>query len=278
NATCSSRPEVPFTHFLAGLALWSVLKYLLEAFLQWKAPKVYEDLKLDIRKRYDLYFGTFLGTMYKVVSIVACTMAMLTVSPETDIMGFTRPLTAVEQWCWGCRAVIYIQELPYLTAIPELIIHHLLSIAGMIGILHYSIPRRQMYLFWGTLVSEFVGNTRRIMRFHRPLTPAMYWWFSLAMGATILGFRVTGCIVAMVWIIESGASGPALFVNLAGATIYMFYMLIMTWRELARAKIVMIDKSEPVQLVIAERWWINISGLIVGLGCVFTELSSLFIY
>src|SRR5436305_1739590 len=105
NATCSSKPEVPFTYFLAGLALWSVLKAVLEAFVQWKAPQVYEDLKLDLRKRYDLYFGTCLGTMYKVVSIVACTMAMLTTSPETDIMGFTRPLSTVEQWCWGCRAV-----------------------------------------------------------------------------------------------------------------------------------------------------------------------------
>lgn len=277
-ATCANRPEVPFAPFLAGLALWALMRLILEAFVKAVNPEFFEELKLDIRKKYDLYFGMCLGTIVKVVAITSCTLSVFTTSAETDIIGFSRPLNTAEQWCWGSRAIIYIQELPHIASIPELIIHHLLSVAGMIGIMTFNIPRRQLYLMWGTLVSEFVGNSRLLLKFHGKLTPRMFWWFSLAMAVTIMGFRVTGCFVALTWVLRGGTSGVALFVNVGAITIYLSYMFMMTWRELDRAKIVVIDKSQPAQLIIADKWRVNLYGLVIGLAFMWTELSALLIY
>jgi len=277
-ATCANRPEVPFAPFLTGLALWALMRLILEAFVKAVNPEFFEDLKLDIRKKYDLYFGMCLGTMVKVVAMTSCTLSVFTTSADADIIGFSRPLNTAEQWCWGTRAIIYIQELPHVASIPELIIHHLLGVAGMIAIMVFNIPRRQLYLMWGTLVSEFVGNSRLFLKFHGKLTPRMFWWFSLAMVVTIVGFRVTGCLVALTWVLRGGTSGVALFVNVGAITIYLCYMFMMTWRELDRAKIVAIDKSHSTQLIIADKWRVNLYGLVIGLAFMWTELSALLIY
>jgi len=278
---CSeARPEVPFTPFLAGLAAWSVLRLIGEGFVQHVNPNFFEDLKLDIRRRYDLYFGTWLGTIFKIVSISACSTALFTTPAETDIAGLVRPLSTAEQWCWGCRAVIYVQEIPHIASIPELIIHHVLSIAGMIGVLAYSVPRRQMYLMWATLVSEFVANTRVIMKMHGRLTPRMHWWFSLAMATTIIGFRVTGAVVAMIWTLQGGLNNNilAFCANVGGVGLYMVYMLKMSWRELSRAKILVFDWTRPAHLIVAEKWRVSLFGIAMGIGFVCTELSALILY
>ncbi|KAK0640918.1 hypothetical protein B0T16DRAFT_204308 [Cercophora newfieldiana] len=278
--TSGAKPEVPFAPFLAGLAAWSVLRLIGEGFVQHVNPEFFEDLKLDIRRRYDLYFGTWLGTIFKVVSLSACSMALFTTPPETDVLGFVRPLNTAEQWCWGCRAVIYVQEIPHIASIPELIIHHILSIAGMISVLAYGVPRRQMYLMWATLLSEFVANSRVILKFHNRLTPQMNWWFSLAMASTIIGFRVTGAVVALTWALQSGVGSSVLCfcVNTGAIALYTTYMLKMSWREISRARILVFDWIRPAHVVVADKWRISLFGIAMGIGFVCTELSALFLY
>ncbi|KAK4454059.1 hypothetical protein QBC34DRAFT_290899, partial [Podospora aff. communis PSN243] len=276
----AARPEVPFAPFLAGLAAWSVLRLMGEGFVRKINPEFFEDLKLDIRRRYDLYFGTWLGTIFKIVSISACSMALFTTPPETDVLGFIRPLNTAEQWCWGCRAVIYVQEIPHIASIPELIIHHILSIAGMIGVLTYGVPRRQMYLMWATLLSEFVANTRVILKMHNRLTPRMNWWFSLAMAFTIIGFRVTGAIVAMIWTLQGGVGSSLVCfcVNTAAVALYMTYMFKMSWREISRARILVFEWNRPARVIVADKWRISLFGIVMGIAFVCTELSALFLY
>ncbi|KAK0629068.1 hypothetical protein B0T17DRAFT_463119, partial [Bombardia bombarda] len=283
-ATCSSinnpitGPEVPFVPLLAGLTAWPVLRYVLEYVVRRVNPQLYEDLKMEPRKRYDLYFGTWLGSIFKVVSITACTAALFTTPAQTDIAGLVRPLNAAEQWCWGCRAVIYIQELPHISSIPELIIHHILSIVAMIGLLAFNMPRRQMYLAWASLVNEFVSNGRRLLKMHGRLTPRLAWWMTLINVSSLIIFRVTGCFVAVVWTLQGGSRGVALYVNTAAFLIYFIYMLRVSAGELSRAKLLAIDTDKPAKLVIAETWTVDLFGIVMGAALVSVELSALLIY
>ncbi|KAK3998297.1 hypothetical protein QBC44DRAFT_214817, partial [Cladorrhinum sp. PSN332] len=279
NATCSNaKPEVPFIPFLAGLTIWAVLKLTLEGFVRNFFPAFYEDLRLDIRRKYNFYFGTWMGTIFKVVSAISCGAALFTTPSETDIVGLVRPLNVAEQWCWGCRAIIYVQELPDITSVPELIIHHVLSIAAMIGILGYNLPRRQLYLLWATLVNEFVGNARRILKIHDRLSPRISWWTALANSSLIWIFRISGAFVAAVWALQGGTRGISLFINIAAMLVYIIYMVKMTAFEFSRNKIFNIDPVEHSHLVIAEKWNLNLIGIFMGLGLACTEVSAMLIY
>ncbi|KAK0708178.1 hypothetical protein B0H67DRAFT_496946, partial [Lasiosphaeris hirsuta] len=270
--------DVPFGPFLAGLAAWALLRLILEGLVHYLNPEFFEDLKLDIRKRYDLYFGVWLGTLFKIVSLLSCSAAVLTTPAETDIAGLVRPLKTAEQWCWGCRAVIFVQEMPHIQSIPELLVHHMLSIASMLGILAWRLPRRQMYLMWASLLSEFVTNARMLLRMHGRMGPAVAKWFSLIMAVMIVGFRMTGVVVAMLWSFRSGTSGLALFVNVGGMVIYMAYMVKMTFWELERAGMLSFDMVKPAVLVVANRWRVSLFGVMLGAGFLATEASALFVY
>ncbi|KAK4160039.1 hypothetical protein QBC43DRAFT_360685 [Cladorrhinum sp. PSN259] len=279
NTTCSSaKPDVPFIPFLAGLTIWAVLKLTLEGFIRNFFPTFYEDLRLDIRRKYNFYFGTWMGSIFKVVSMISCGAALFTTTAETDIVGLVRPLNVAEQWCWGCRAVIYIQELPDITSVPELIIHHVLSIAAMMGILAYNLPRRQLYLLWATLVNEFVGNARRILKIHDRLSPRVSWWTALANSSLIWIFRISGAFVALIWALQGGTRGISLFINITAMLVYIIYMIKMTAFEFSRNKIFNIDPVEHSHLVIVEKWKVNLVGIFMGLGLACTELSAMLIY
>ncbi|KAK3381306.1 hypothetical protein B0H63DRAFT_450663 [Podospora didyma] len=274
----SNKAEIPFVPFLAGLTAWPLLKIVAEAAVRHYNPEFYEDLKLDIRKGYNVYFGTLLGGIFKMVSIVACTAALFTTSAETDILGLARPLNTAEQWCWGCRSVIYIQELPHYASIPELVIHHVLAIAATIGILTYNMPRRQMYIFCATLASEFVGTARRLLKMHGKMTPRLTWWFSVASAITILFFRVTGAFVALLWSLQGGSSSFSLFFNASGLTIYVVYMMRMSVLELDRSKMLVISLKQPAKVTIAEKWEVSVFSILTGCAILWSEISTLLLY
>ncbi|KAM7216142.1 hypothetical protein V8F06_008442 [Rhypophila decipiens] len=279
--TCSTAallPEVPFVSFLAGLTAWALLQVSLEFMVQRVNPEFFDHLKTDVRRRYNVYFSTWLGTMFKVVSITACTASLFTVPAETDIAGLVRPLSTAEQWCWGCRAIIYIPELPHIASIPELVIHHILSIGAMISILAFNIPRRQMYVAWAGLWSEFVSNARRLLKMHGKLSQRLSWWLGTANVLLIVAFRVTGCFVAIVWTLQSGTRGMPLAIDIGCWTIYLVYMLQVSFWEAKRLKLVSVDLKQPATIIIAERFNISFYGIIMGLALVCTELSALSIY
>lgn len=277
NATAQTF-DVPFMPFLAGLTAWSLLKFTAEYIVRRVNPQFLEDLKIDARRGYDLYFGTWLGSIFKTVSITACTASLFTTSADTDIVGLVRPLNTAEQWCWGCRAVIYTQEIPHIASIPELVIHHILSIGAMLAILAFNIPRRQLYIAWAGLLSEFVSNARRLLKMHSKLSQRVGWWLTAANVILILVFRVTGCFVALAWTLQSGTRGVSLVIDVGSWTIYLLYMLHVSASEVARSKLVTFDMKPPAKIIIAETFHVSPLGVILGIGFVATELSAIFLY
>ncbi|KAK0739105.1 hypothetical protein B0T21DRAFT_285864 [Apiosordaria backusii] len=279
NVTCTSnRPEVPFIPFLAGLTAWAVAKYILEGIVKRVNPKFDKYLREDVRRRYNFYFSTWLGTFTKVISVVSCTAALVSTPAETDLYGLVRPLNTAEQWCWGCRAVLYIQELPDLSSVPELVIHHILSIAAMCGILAYSAPRRPLYLMWASLWNEFLANARRLMKLHDIMTSRSAWWLAAINCFLVWALRITAAVVSLIWTLQSNTYGVTLFVTIGSILVYILYMVQFTTWELGRFRVINLDMNRPARFIIADKWSIHLLGVVMGIGLALTELSALYIY
>ncbi|KAK4178411.1 hypothetical protein QBC36DRAFT_368260 [Triangularia setosa] len=279
NAPCASnRPEVPFIPFLAGLTAWAMAKYILEGIVKQVNPQFDKYLREDIRRRYNFYFSTWLGTLTKVISVVSCTVALVSTPAETDLYGLVRPLNTAEQWCWGCRAVLYIQELPDLSSVPELVIHHILSIAAMCGILAYSAPRRPLYLMWASLWNEFLANARRLMKLHNIMTPRSAWWLAAINSFLVWALRITAAVVSLVWTLQSNTYGVTLFVTIGSILVYILYMVHFTTWELGRFRVVNLDMTPPARFIVADKWSIHLLGVVMGVGLALTEFSALYIY
>ncbi|KAK0709459.1 hypothetical protein B0T26DRAFT_721619 [Lasiosphaeria miniovina] len=154
----------------------------------------------------------------------------------------------------------------------------MLSIAAMIGILAWNFPRRQMYLIWATLLSEFANNSRRLLKMHGRLTPRLSVWLSVAITLNVVLFRVTGALVAIVWSLQGGTNSLALVLNVGAMSIYILYMLRMSARELTRSELLAVRIGSPTKLIVAGNWEINLLGIFLGLGIVCTEVSALWIY
>ncbi|KAK4677312.1 hypothetical protein QC764_406480 [Podospora pseudoanserina] len=279
NATCTNnRPEVPFIPFLAGLTAWAVVRYVLEGIVKRFNPKFDKFLREDIRRRYNFYFSTWLGTIAKVISVVSCTAALASTPAEGDLYGLVRPLNTAEQWCWGCRAVLYIQELPDLSSVPELVIHHILSIVAMCTILAYSAPRRPLYLMWASLWNEFLGNARRLFKLHDVMAPRLAWWMAAVNCFLVWALRITAAVVSIVWTLQSNTYGVCLFVTIGSILVYILYMVQFTTWELGRFRVINLDMTRPARFIIADKWSIHLLGVIMGVGLALTELSALAIY
>ncbi|KAK3939091.1 hypothetical protein QBC46DRAFT_231010, partial [Diplogelasinospora grovesii] len=282
-ATCNASKasaDVPFLPLFAALASWSFLKIVFEFIVRRVNPAFYEDLKTDIRQKYEVYFGTWLGMVFKTIALTSCTAALFTTPAETDIYRLARPLSTAEQWCWGCRAVIYIQEMPHYAAIPELMIHHLMSVVAVVLLLGFKLPRRQIYLIWAGLHSELINNARRLLKMHQLLTPRIKWWIHLAMGIAILLFRVSGCFLAIIWALQGGLSGLAIVVNGGCLAIYLAYMIKLTLWEFGRTSLFTLDRTstEGVKLVIADTWKVSLCSIFLGIGLVCLQVATLLIY
>ncbi|KAH8887686.1 hypothetical protein GQ53DRAFT_655827, partial [Thozetella sp. PMI_491] len=274
----SSGAEVPFIPLIAGLTTWPLIKMVFEAVVARLAPGFYLGLTMDVRKKHEVYFGTWMGIFFKPISLIACSAALLATPAATDVIGFVRPLSVAEQWCWGCRAVIYLQELPHYAAMPELLIHHILSVFSMLAVLWYNIPRRQLYLIWVGLLSELFNNARRLLKMHGKLTPHVSWWISFCMAWSNLFFRVLGCFIALLWTMQGGAEGVVLLVNGGCLLFYFLYLIKLTMFELSQTKMMVIDLARPAKIVLGEMYEFSLFSAALGLGLVCAEVSTLFMY
>ncbi|KAK3316071.1 hypothetical protein B0H66DRAFT_624917 [Apodospora peruviana] len=270
----SSGPEMPFLPLIAGLTAWPLLKYMAEYIVCRANPVFFEALKFDARRRYDVYFGVqIFGALFKVAALTACSAALFTTSPKTDIVGLVRPLNTAEQWCWGCRAVIFTQELQHLSSgNPELIIHHILSIADMTTILAFHFPRRQMYIAWAGLFSELAIHAAHPRKIHGKLSPRLGWWVTVTKVVLMVTFRLPGCFVALVWTLQGGTRALGLVLTVGSLDRILCL-------HAASSKLIVWDLvSQPAALVVAEKWRVSLVGIVMGFGFVCMELSTLLMY
>lgn len=274
------RDDVPFLPLLAGLALWPLSRIVAVYFVRWYSPDFYKYLKSDYERRYLFFFGLLLGLIAKPPSLIACGLAAWNTAPEDDIAGFRRPMSPSQQFCWGSRTVIYISELPHFLHLPEMVLHHLLSILGMGLIANYHGPRRGFDMQLAALCSETTNHLRSILKQTHYLKkrPNLDWYLQLVTTILLFFIRVPVIFIAIAMIPASGLNGRPGRICASPYLFYLVYILRSTYMRLRNSDILQHEDSGVFRLRIGNHFNVASTSLLTGFAILSTQMSVIGLY
>lgn len=276
----SQRDDVPFLPLLLGLAAWPLCRIAADRFVRWYSRDFYSHLKSDYEKRYLFFFGVLIGLLAKPPSLVACSLAAWTTAPEDDIAGFRRPMNSYQQFCWGSRTVIYISELPHYLHLPEMVIHHFLTLLPMVIIARYNGPRRGYDLGLAALFSEATNNLRSLLKqtHYARKHPKLDWCLQFYGTISLFLTRVPAVIMGMAMIPANGLQGGPARVTAIAYVFYLVYIHRITYKRLRNTDILQIDGSGVFRVRIGNHFNITSTSLLTGLAILGTQMSVIALY
>lgn len=273
------REDVPFLPFLAGLAAWSLYRLAVDRIVRWWSPGFYHRLRGNYEK-YLFFFGMLLGLIVKPIPLIGCGLAVWKTPPEDDIAGFRRPMNPSQQFCWGSRTVIYISELPHYLHIPEMVLHHLLTLLGMSMVAKFNISRRGLDLSLAALWSEIVYSLRNVLKWtgHLETRPNLDWCLTFYGTLFLFVTRAPTTIAALAMIPANGLqAGPALVIAMA-YVFHLVYILRITYIRLKKSGVLQVEESGVFKVQVGDRLNINSTTLLTGLAFMSTQVSLVLLY
>ncbi|KAL1873562.1 hypothetical protein Daus18300_003928 [Diaporthe australafricana] len=274
------REDVPYLPLLAGLAAWPLYRLAVDRIVRWWSPDFHNELRNNYEKKYLFFFGMLLGLMVKPIPLVGCGLAVWRTAPGDDISGFRRPMSPEQQFCWGSRTVIYISELPHYIHVPEMLLHHLLTVLGMIMIAKFHISRRGFDLSLAALWSEIPCSFRNVLKWTGYLQkhPNMDWRFVVYGTIFLFVTRAPATIMSLAMIPASGLqAGPALVI----ATAYLFhlvYIIRISFMRLKKTGVLQVEESGVFRVQMGDRFNISSKSLLHGTAFMSTQISIIFLY
>lgn len=273
------REDVPYLSLLAGLAAWPLCRLAVDRIVRWWSPKFHSELRINYEK-YLFFFGTLLGLLAKPIPLIGCGLAVWKTAPGDDISGFRRPMNPSQQLCWGSRTVIYISELPHFLHVPELVLHHLLTLLGMSMVAKYHISRRGLDLSLGALWSEIPFSLRHILKWTGYLQkhPNLDWRIVVYGSIFLFVTRAPTTIMSLAMIPASGLqAGPALVI----ASAYLFhlaYIIRITFIRLKKRGVLQVGGSGVFRVQMGERFNISSTALLNGAAFMSMQISIISLY
>lgn len=274
-----SREDVPFLPLLTGLAAWSLYRLAVDRIVRWWNPRFYNRLRGNYED-YLFFFGLLLGLMVKPIPLIGCALAVWKTPPEDDIAGFRRPMNPYQQFCWGSRTVIYISELPHYLHLPELVLHHLLTLLGMSMVAKFHISRRGLDLSLAALWSEIPASLRNVLKWTGYLNtrPDLNWCLTFYGTLFLLITRAPTTIMALAMIPANGLqAGPALVIAMA-YWFHLVYIFRISYIRLKNCGVLQVEKSGVFRVQVGDRINITSTTLLTGLSFMSTQVSLVFLY
>ncbi|POS76594.1 hypothetical protein DHEL01_v205018 [Diaporthe helianthi] len=271
------REDVPYLPLVTGLAAWFLYRLAVDRIMKWWSPTFYNKLRGNYES-YLFFLGALLGLLVKPIPLIGCAMAVWKTPPEDDIAGFRRPMSPSQQFCWGARTVIYISELPHYLHIPELALHHLLTLLGMGMVAKFHISRRGLDLSFASLWSEIPPGIRNILKWTGHLSPTWDWRLTFYGTLFLFVTRAPTTVAALAMIPANGLSaGPALALAMA----YLFhlaYIFRITYIRLKKCGVLQVEKSGVFFIQVGDHLKITSTTLLTGLSFVSTQVSLALLY
>lgn len=276
----SQREDVPFLPLLLGLAAWPLCRIASDRFVRWYSPDFYKHLKSDYERRYLFFFGLLLGLIARPPSLVACSLSVLKTAAEDDIAGFPRPMNTYQQFCWGTRTVMYISELPHFLHLPEMVLHHLLTLLGMAIIANYHGPRRGYDLCLAALCSEVTNSTRSLLKQtnYGKKHPNTDWNLQFYGTVSLYLTRVPAVIISIAMIPASGLEAAPARIAASAFLFYIIYVHRLTYKRLRNSDILQIEDSGVFRVRIGNQLNITSTSLLTGLAILGTQMSVIALY
>ena len=276
----SQREDVPFLPLLIGLAAWPLCRVAADRFVRWYRPDFYQHLKSEYERRYLFFFGLLMGLFVKPPSVLACGLSAWNTAPEDDIAGFRRPMNPYQQLCWGSRAVIYVSELPHYLHLPEMVLHHFLSLFGMAIIARYHAPRRGYDLSLAALFSEATNNLRSLLKLTRYSRkhPNLDWYLQFYGTTSMYLTRVPAIVMGLAMIPASGIQAGPAGITVIAYLFYLGYVHRITYQRLRYSDILQIEDSGVFRVRIGDQLNITSTSLLTGLAILGTQISVVALY
>lgn len=252
--------------------------YLARLVIGLARPVWCESLNNNATKR-AFVIGSVIGLAFKFFTIPACVAAAYMTPAEDDIAGIHPTMNVYQQTCWGSRGAVNAMELMYFIHIPELVLHHVLILVGMLAIGKYNAPHRGFDMSLAALLSEIptylflIGKDLGIMAQH----PNWNWALHVAAAVSGFGFRVPAIILAMFMIPATGLKGGPAAVVLVAYLFYMAYVLNITWRRLKRVGIWCVLGDGDFHLQLTRRVIVSSTSVYAGLWASGTQIFFLFL-
>lgn len=275
----SPREDVPFLPLLAGLAAWSVYRLAVDRIVRWWSPGFYNKLRGNYEK-YLFFFGMLLGLIVKPIPLIGCGLAVWKTPPEDDIAGFRRPMNPSQQLCWGSRTVIYISELPHYLHVPEMVLHHLLTLLGMSMVAKFNISRRSLDLSLAALWSEIVYSLRNVLQWtgYLDTRPNLDWRLTFYGTLFLFVTRAPTTIAGLAMIPASGLqAGPALVMAMASG-FHLAYIFRITYIRLKKAGVLQVEESGVFRVQVGDRLTMTSTTLLTGFAFMSTQVSLVLLY
>jgi hypothetical protein len=273
----SSLEDVPYLPLLTGLAAWYLYRLAVDRIVRWWSPEFYNRIRGNYEE-YLYFLGMLLGLMVKPIPLIGCGLAVWKTPPEDDITGFRRPMNPSQQVCWGSRTVIYISELPHYLHVPELALHHLLTVLGMGMIAKFHVSRRGLDLSLASLWSELFFSFRSVLKWTGHLSPSLDWGITFYGTLFLLVTRAPATIFAMAMIPASGLqAGPALIIAMA-YVFHLVYIFRLTYIRLKHCGVLQVEKSGVFRVQVGDRLNITSTTLLTGLSFMSTQVSLVLLY
>lgn len=273
------REDVPFLPLLAGLAAWSLYRIAVDRMVRWWSPGFYHKLRGNYEK-YLFFFGMLLGLIVKPIPLIGCGLAVWKTPPEDDIAGFRRPMNPSQQFCWGSRTVIYISELPHYLHVPEMVLHHLLTLLGMSMVAKFHISRRGLDLSLAALWSEIVYSLRNVLKWtgHLDTRPNLDWRLTFYGTLFLFLTRAPTTIAGLAMIPANGLqAGPALVIAMA-YSFHLAYILRITYIRLKKSGVLQVEESGVFRVQVGDRLTMTSTTLLTGLAFMSTQVSLILLY
>lgn len=274
-----AREDVPFLPLLAGLASWSLYRLAVDRAVRWWSPDFYNKLRGNYEK-YLFFLGMLLGLIVKPIPLVGCGLAVWKTPPEDDIAGFRRPMNPSQQFCWGSRTVIYISELPHYLHVPEMVLHHLLTLLGMSIVAKFNISRRGLDLSLAALWSEIVYSLRNVLKWtgHLDTRPNLDWRLTFYGTLFLFVTRAPTTVMALAMIPANGLqAGPALVIACAYG-FHLVYIIRITYIRLKKSGVLQVEESGVFRVQVGDRVNLTSTTLLTGMAFTSTHVSLLLLY
>lgn len=273
------REDVPFLPLLAGLAAWSLYRLAVDRIVRWWSPGFYNTLRGNYEK-YLFFLGMLLGLIVKPIPLIGCGLAVWKTSPEDDIAGFRRPMNPSQQFCWGSRTVVYISELPHYLHVPEMVLHHLLTLFGMGLVAKFNISRRGLDLSLAALWSEIVYSLRNVLKWtgYLDTRPDLDWRLTFYGTLFLFVTRAPTTIVGFAMIPANGLqAGPALVIAMAYG-FHLAYIFRITYIRLKKSGVLQVEESGVFRVQFGDHFTMTSTTLLTGLAFMSTQVSLVLLY
>ncbi|KKY33023.1 hypothetical protein UCDDA912_g06993 [Diaporthe ampelina] len=185
-----------------------------------------------------------------------------------------------QQFCWGSRTVIYISELPHYLHVPEMVLHHLLTLLGMSVVAKFNISRRGLDLSLAALWSEIVYSLRNILKWtgHLDTRPNLDWRLTFYGTLFLFVTRAPTTIMALAMIPANGLqAGPALVIACAYG-FHLVYIIRITYIRLKKSGVLQVEDSGVFRVRAGDRLSITSTTLLTGMAFMSTQISLLLLY